>query len=148
MSDEFEKIMGFFDLNMKEKASHLEDVFEESIEFFEKFKYLLANGTPEEKRQIFAQINQLQARLQKESEDMQKVTGLSEQQLKEFSLNPGNFNEEEWEIISSAKKKLENQADEINVIVKGPEAAAAEKKKAAKKKAAGGKKKRKDWVKS
>ncbi|MCH9614289.1 MAG: hypothetical protein SP1CHLAM54_17530 [Chlamydiia bacterium] len=149
MSGEFEKIMGFFDLSMKEKATRLEDVFEESIEFFEKFKYLLENGSPEEKRQIFAQINKLQSRLQKESEDMQKVTGLNEQQLKEFSLNPDNFNEDEWGIISSAKKKLETQADEINVIVKGPEAAAEEKKKAAKKKkSTGKKKKRKDWVKS
>lgn len=149
MADEFEKIMGFFDMSVTEKADHLEDVFEESIEFFDKFKYLLQHGSPEEKKQVFAQINKLQERLQRESEDMQKITGLDEAQLKEFSLNPDNFNEAEWSIISSAKNKLDHQAKEINVIVKGPEAAQDDAKKAHRKKhSETKKKKRKDWVKS
>lgn len=143
MSQEFNNIMKFFEMSPEKKAGNLKDVFAESIEFFERFKYVLQNGTPEEKKAIFDEVAKLKAKLQEETNKMKEITGLSEDELKSFALNPGNFSDDEWGVIKSAKTQLDSQAQEINSIVRGSEGEAP---KAPKKKGSSGSKKK--WVKS
>ena len=50
MEDEFERIMEFFNLPPEEKETRLQEVFEDSVEYFERFKYVMLNGTKEEKK--------------------------------------------------------------------------------------------------
>jgi len=117
MSDEFRKIMAFFSMDPDKKASELEHVFENSIEFFEKFKETLQHGTPEQKQQMLNEVMQLQEKLQQETTKMCEETGLSENQLKEFAENKENFSEEEWNTIQGAKQKLNSQADELSAAL-------------------------------
>jgi hypothetical protein len=119
MSDEFRKIMAFFSMDPEKKAHELERVFENSIEFFEHFKEVLQNGTPEQKQEVLNQVMQLQDKLQQETQRMCEETGYSEAQLKDFAENKENFSEEEWESIQAAKKKLNSQAEELSILVPG-----------------------------
>jgi hypothetical protein len=119
MTDEFKKIMAFFSMDPEKKAHELEHVFENSIEFFEKFKEILQHGTPEQKQEVLNQVMQLQVKLQQETARMCEETGFSEEQLKEFAENKENFSTEEWGAIQAAKKKLNVQAEEISAIVPG-----------------------------
>lgn len=147
MDDEFNKIMDFFSLNPEDKAVKLEDIFEDSIEFFNRFQNVLENGTEEEKMEILAKVMKLQEKLQEETEKMCSDSGLSEEELKEFANDKENFTEEEWDTITHAKSKLDDQAEKISKFLPGSSPGPAEvipaqkKKKSAKKK--GGK-----WVKS
>lgn len=117
MNDEFRKIMSFFSLDQSEKAEHLDEVFENSVNFFERFKEILESGTPEEKEAIMNQVVELQKKLQQETERMCHETGLSESELKDFAQDKENFSEEEWNSIQSARKKLEKQADALSEIL-------------------------------
>lgn len=144
MHDEFRKIMSFFSLDADQKAEELDGVFKSSIEFFDKFKYVLENGTPEEKNEIMNEVMQLQEKLQQETEKMCSETGLSEDQLKEYAQSKDNFSDEEWESIQSAKSKLEQQAEELASVLPAPKKKASSEKKG---KPPGAPKKKK-WVKS
>ena len=119
MHDELRKIMSFFSLDPKEKSEHLEEVFQDSIEFFEKFKDVLEKGTPEEKEKMLGEVMMLQEKLQQETQRMCEETGLSEGELKEYAQNKENFSDEEWKSIQSARHKLENQAEEISSAMPG-----------------------------
>lgn len=118
MSDEFKKIMDFFSLPAQEKAGHLKEVFEESVEFFEKFKYILQHGTIEEKRAMVEQVRAMQKKLQEETQRVKESTGLSDEQLQAFAENKQNFPPDVWETIQEAKGTISKQASEIASIAK------------------------------
>jgi len=145
MHEEFRKIMSFFSLEPEQKVHELENVFQNSIEFFEKFKHILSHGTPEEKAEIMNEIMQLQEKLQQETHKMCEDTGLSEEQLKEYAQNQDNFSDEEWASIQQAKQQLEQQAEELSAILPSKKKKAPGEDK--KPKAPTGPKKKK-WVKS
>jgi hypothetical protein len=143
MHEEFKNIMNFFSLAPEEKSKHLEEVFQNSIEFFDKFKKTLQTGTPEEKSAIMKEVVELQEKLQSETARMCAETGFSEDQLKEYSNDKKHFSEDEWKSIQSAKVKFEQQAEELGSILPVPnkkEIAPSGEKKAPKQK--------KKWVKS
>ncbi len=143
MANEFEKIMEFFTLPAEEKGDHLKDVFEESIEFFEKFKYTMQNGTPEEKQAMLDQVKKMQDKLQEETSKVKELTGLNDEELQAFANNKANFKDEDWEVIESAKNTIGQQADEISGILGTPKPGEKEAKKST-----GPKKRKKKWVKS
>lgn len=145
MHEEFKKIMAFFSLEPDQKVNELDDVFKNSIEFFDKFKHILETGTPEEKAEIMNEIMQLQEKLQQETEKMCSATGLTEGQLKAYAQNQDNFSNEEWASIQEAKQQLERQAEELAEVlpIKRKPSSGQEKKS----KGAPGVKKKK-WVKS
>lgn len=140
MANEYEKILEFFNMSADEKSEHLGDVFEESIEFFDKFKHVMQFGTPEEKSKIIEQIKKLQTRLEDETKKVKEVTGLSDEELKAFAENKANFKDNDWDVIQKAKGKIDEQAKEITAITGTPEVS--------KKKSSGPKKRKKKWVKS
>ncbi|MBP9842134.1 MAG: hypothetical protein KBC64_06910 [Simkaniaceae bacterium] len=143
MSQEFEKIMSFFNMSPEKKAISLKEVFSESIGFFDHFKYVLENGSPAEKRAMFEQVAELKKKLQAETDKMREVTGLSEDELKAFALNQKNFSNEEWSVIQNAKTQLDGKAKEISSIVTGKP---VEEPKAPK--SGSGEKRAKKWVKT
>lgn len=140
MADEFDKIMKFFELPAEEKQARLKDVFEESIEFFEKYKHFLQTGTEEEKKSMMVKMRTLQTRLKEETSKIVQATGLSEDDLKAFASDPKNYDKGEWETIQTAKTRIESQAKDIKKMTKGPDADKP-------KKASSGKRK-KNWMKS
>jgi hypothetical protein len=121
MSQEFDKIMSFFNMSPEKKATSLRDIFAESISFFDHFKYVLEHGSPTEKKSMFEQVRQLKEKLQAETDKMREITGLSEEELKSFALNHKNFSNEEWSVIQNAKTQLDSKAREISTIVTGKE---------------------------
>ncbi|MCB1109388.1 MAG: hypothetical protein KDK64_00245 [Chlamydiia bacterium] len=118
MEDEFEKIMAFFDLPPEEKEGRLQEVFEDSVEYFERFKYVMLNGTKEEKKEAVKRVMMLKKKIEEETQKVCEKTGMSPEQLAAFSNNPKNFSEDQWNAIEGAKKKLEKGVGEIKKAVK------------------------------
>lgn len=139
--EEYNKIIDFFSLPPEEKSQNLEEVFKNTVEFFDRFQYILMNGTPEEKKEMIQEVLELQKKLKLETEHMCQITGLSEEELKQFSQDSTNFSDEEWEVIQNAKAQIEEKASEISGHVKFNE----NEPKAASK---GSSKKKKKWVKT
>jgi len=117
MADEFERIMQFFDLSPEEKEERLQEVFEDSVEYFERFKHIMTTGTPEEKKKAVERVMVMKKRIEEETKRICDKTGMSEEQLAQFSNDPKNFSSGQWEAIESAKKKLEKGVGEIKKSV-------------------------------
>lgn len=113
MQDEFERIMAFFDLPAEEKEGRLQEVFEDSVEYFERFKYVMLNGTKEEKKEAVKKVMMLKKKIEEETQKVCEKTGMSPEQLAAFSNNPKNFSDDQWHAIEGAKKKLEQGVGEI-----------------------------------
>ena len=113
MADEFERIMAFFSMSPEEKELHLQDVFEDSVEYFERFKYTMVHGTPEEKKEAVQKVMVMKKRIEAETKKICERTGMSEEQLATYAKNPKNFSPDQWETIADAKKKLEEGVGEV-----------------------------------
>lgn len=107
MEDEFDRIMEFFNLSAEEKEGRLQEVFEDSVEYFERFKYIMMNGTPEEKKEAVKKVMILKRKIEEETKRVCDKTGLTPQQLAAYSNDPKNFSPEQWNAIEGAKKKLD-----------------------------------------
>ena len=116
MEDEFEKIMAFFNLSPEEKEGRLQEVFEDSVEYFERFKYIMLNGSKEEKKEAVKRVMMLKQKIEEETQKVCQKTGMSLDQLTAFSNNPKNFTEDQWHAIEEAKKKLEKGTGEIKQV--------------------------------
>lgn len=148
MSDEFKKIMEFFSMDPEEKASHLNDVFDDSIAFFEKFKYIIEKGTPEQKKEMIEHAAALQNKLQSETSRICETTGLTEEELEAFSTDPNNFSEDQWSSIQNAKTEIEQQATDIASLINLKKPESKDHKPPPPKKGKGPKTKRTGWVRS
>lgn len=120
MDDEFERIMGFFDLSPEEKEGRLKEVFEDSVEYFERFKHVMVSGTKEEKEEAVKKVMLLKQKIAEESQNVCEKTGMTPEQLSAYSNNPKNFSEDQWNAIEEAKKKLEKGVGDIKKTMKKP----------------------------
>lgn len=145
MEDEFDRIMEFFNLSPEEKEGRLQEVFEDSVEYFERFKYVMMNGTPEEKKEAVKKVMILKKKIEEETKRVCEKTGLTPQQLAAYSSDPKNFSSEQWNAIEGAKKKLEEGVGELKKQVQGEKPAEKSKEEEGSKKK---KKPPKNWIQS
>jgi len=113
MEDEFKKILNFFEMSTEDKADKLDAVFEETSVFLERFKHVFETGTPEEKKAMIEKVMELQTRLKGEMTKLTETSGLTEEQIMQFAMNPENFKEGQWDAIERSRKKIEGQAQDI-----------------------------------
>ena len=119
MAGEYERIMEFFNLSPEEKEERLQEVFEDSVEYFERFKHIMMNGTPEEKKEAVERVMSMKKRIEDETKKICDKTGMSEEQLAQFSNDPKNFSPGQWEAIEKAKKKLDKGVGEMKKAAAG-----------------------------
>lgn len=113
MEDEFDRIMGFFNLDPKEKEKRLQEVFEDSVEYFERFKHIMINGSSEEKKEAASKVMLLKKKIEEETKRICDKTGLTPEQLAAYSNNQKNFSSDQWNAIEEAKKKLEEGVESL-----------------------------------
>lgn len=118
MKDEFDRIMEFFNLSPEEKEGRLQEVFEDSVEYFERFKHVIMNGTQEEKQEAVKKVMILKKKIEEETKRVCEKTGLTPEQLTSFTNDPKNFSPEQWNAIEGAKKRLDKGVSELKKEVK------------------------------
>ena len=113
MEDEFDRIVNFFSLDDKEKEERLQDIFADSVSYFERFRNTMMHGTPEEKKEAMEKVAKLKDRVEKETKKICEKTGLTEEELLKRAQNPENFSENQWNALSDAQKKIESGVKDI-----------------------------------
>jgi len=144
--DEFERIISFFDLDATEKAEHLPRIFEDSVDYFERFKHIMLHGTKEEKEKAMENVARLKVRIERETKNVCERTGMTPEELTAYSNNRENFSEEQWNAIEEAKKKL--QSGVVSSRKKNPSAQKKKEEESAPLKKAKRKKHAKGWMRS
>lgn len=118
MADEFERIMAFFDLGSEEKEKRLQEVFEDALAYFERFKHVIERGEPEEKKKIIERIVMMRKRIEEETKRICEKTKMSEEELLQFSNDPKNFSKPQWEMIENAKVDLDKGVEEARKAIR------------------------------
>ncbi len=106
MADEFERIMAFFHLSLKEKEERIQELFDDSCAYFERFKHVIKEGSAEQKKEAIERVVILRNRIEEEAKQIFAKTGMSEQELTEFANNPKNFSASQWEAMEKARQQL------------------------------------------
>ncbi|MEM7174891.1 MAG: hypothetical protein AAF443_03040 [Chlamydiota bacterium] len=142
MEDEFDRIVNFFSLDDKEKEARLQEIFSDSVAYFERFRNIMMHGTPEEKQEAIEKVSKLKERVEMETKKVCEKTGLTEEQLLARAKNPANFSEDQWNALTEAQKKIESGVREVKEKVESSE----EKSPSVEKKKPKPKKKSKKWI--
>lgn len=112
MEDEFDKLMEIFSEEANSKEKKLEEIFQKSAEFFEKYKDVIAKGSLEEKSVIQKKMNLLREKLKVETEESYARLGISEGEVKALAENPKNFTPKQWDFLQNAKEKMFQEKNE------------------------------------
>ena len=148
MADEFNKILEFFKLSLKEREAKFLDVFEDAVEYFERFRHIMKSGNPEEKKKALEEMLVMKKTLEEETQRVAQKTGLSEEQLAQLANDPKNFSSEQWEAIQNTQNKLKSGIIDIKKAM-APESLKEDHSKSdSTKKVKKRRKKPKDWISS
>lgn len=148
LQDEFDRLMELFQAAADGKSVNLEQVFRQSIGFFERLKEKMAKGTPEEKLQAIHLMTQMYQKMQGETGKIAKHSGMSEEQLMEYAKNPSNFTPEQWDNLQASQSQLKHLGEDIVHEMKRSVALPAQKKEGPKKTTKEKGVKKADWFRS
>jgi len=113
MEDEFDKLMTILSSDAKEKEKMLDEIFARCTEFFDKYKYVIAEGSSKEKEVIQKKMNMLRDKLREENEKSQASLGLSQGEIKNLSNDQRNFSSAQWELLQNAQARLFQEKEKV-----------------------------------
>ena len=151
LRDEFDRLVKLFEEGVEGKPINLNDIFSQSLQFFEHLKVQIASGTSDEKKEAMEMMTQLYTHMMEETKKISERSGLSEEQLIAYADNPANFTPDQWRAIQESKDKISRAGSDLAKVIyeQGPLKAPVEQGKDTKKPPGGGKKhKRSQWMRS
>jgi len=146
MADEYKRIMDFFNLSPEDREKHVQDIFEDSVAFFEHFKHVIETGTPEQKKEAIEKVTTMKNRIAAETQKVCEKTGMSEEELSKYARSPENFTSEQWETMEKSKEELDKEVADLKKKVGGPSSGTADGKDDAAKGSKKRRRKPKNWL--
>jgi hypothetical protein len=130
LRDEFNQLMALFQAAAEGNPVNMEEIFKQSLTFFEKLKAQMSHGSQEDKMKAVQMMTQMYEQMMAETKKIAQRAGMTEEQLTEFAKNPANFSKEQWEKFQSSKGQIEKIGDDIITDMKkeGAPSSAAPKK--------------------
>lgn len=113
LREEFDRVMALFAKCSEGEIVGVEDVFKQSLAFFEHVNEQLKEGGPEEKKDALIMMGEMYRRLMETSKKLSQDTGLNEDQLAAISDNPDNFSPEQWKSVQAAKDKMAHLSEDL-----------------------------------
>jgi hypothetical protein len=136
LRDEFNRLMALFHEGAEGKPINIEEVFAQSLMFFEHLKEQIRTGSPEERKEATDMMVQMYQQMMVETKRISERSGLSEEQLASYAENPSNFTQEQWRAIQESKEKIYRAGQDLAKSIQAtsgeaepPPAAPGEKKK-------------------
>ncbi|MCH9617368.1 MAG: hypothetical protein SP4CHLAM5_09660 [Chlamydiia bacterium] len=113
MKDEFNKIIDLFSLESEEKEKRLDEIFQLSMSFIEKYKHVQSEGTEREKADVVKKLLILKEKISLETKASEEALSLSKEEIKELSSDQENFTKEQWELLQKTKQSLTQEQLEL-----------------------------------
>lgn len=130
LKDEYKRLMNLFAQGAEGQPINLEEVFKQSLAFFDHLNVQLQKGSAEEKKEALMMMSEMYTQMMQETKKICEKTGMSEEQLASYSENPSNFSPEQWNAIQEARQKMlstgQSLAKSVSAIDPGARKAAAE----------------------
>lgn len=106
LKEEYHRLMSLFHEAAEGKIPNLEEVFTQSLEFFEHLKIQIVKGSQEEKQEALQMMSEMYAQMIAESKRICERSGMTEEQLLSFAENPINFSLDQWNAIQASREKI------------------------------------------
>ena len=119
--EDFERLIKLFSEAEAGQGVSLEKAIQEAVALFDNIKESLENASPEEKKVLMEELNQMHTLLAKETTRVAEKTGMSEEQIMATVDNPTVYTPEQWGMLQNAKDKLLKSGNIINKMIKNPE---------------------------
>ena len=113
MEDEFDQLMSLFSQDSIKKEANMVEIFQRCTEFFDKYQYVLSQGSNDERIAMQKKMNALRDKLKEENEKAQSVIGISPDDVKALLSDEKNFTPEQWEFLQNAQEKLFQAKEEV-----------------------------------
>jgi len=123
LKDEFNRLSQLFHGAAEGKEVNLEEVFKESLQFFEHLKEQIAKGSPEDKMQAIQMMTQMYQQMMAETKRITEKSGMTEAQLTAFAENPANFSKEQWASLQASRQQIQNVGENIAKVITNGESA-------------------------
>ncbi len=119
LRDEYNRLMSLFAESAEGKKVNLDEVFHESIGFFEHLTLQLKTGSLDEKTDALMMMSELYTQMQLQTKKICESTGLSEEQLAAYTENPNNFSPSQWELMKDARTKMTDAGKDLGRVMIG-----------------------------
>jgi hypothetical protein len=113
MKDEFSKIIDLFSLESEEKEKRLDEIFQLSMSFIEKYKHVQSEGTEREKADVVQKLLILKEKISLEKKASEDALSLSKEEIQELSSDESNFTGEQWDLLQKTKETLSEEQLEL-----------------------------------
>lgn len=123
LKDEFNRLSQLFHGAAEGKEVNLEEVFKESLQFFEHLKEQIATGTSEDKMQAIQMMTQMYQQMMAETKRITEKSGMSEEQLAAFAENPANFSKQQWDSLQASRQQIQDVGQDIAKVITNGEGA-------------------------
>lgn len=148
LKDEFDRLLKLFREGAEGKLANFEEVFAQSLGFFNELKEQMQNGSPEDKQEAVKMMGELYAQMMKATKEITEKSGLSEDQLLSYAENPDNFTPDQWRAIQESRQKISQAGQDLAKVISKQGAPSPEKEKREKPPNEGKKPKKSDWMRS
>lgn len=128
MKERYEKLFELIGRANDTKAFDLEEVLKEAVVLFDSLRKEYPKASKEEKQELIEMMNRLYKHLQEMSKKVGEKTGLSEEEISNYSENPNNFSPEQWRTIQESKEKLTGSVQRFGATLRETAPKAAPKK--------------------
>lgn len=119
MRSEYEEIVKLFQLPKSERLDRLQEIFDLTVAFFERYRDLKREGSDEEKAKLYEQMQHLHALVEQASKESAEASGLTMEELSDLSEDPSRLSEEEQQFIRQAQEKLKPFSHKEKTLKKG-----------------------------
>jgi hypothetical protein len=148
LREECQQLSDLFRRAAEGQAIDLQQVFTESLQFFERLKVELQAEDPQQRQEAMTMLMEIYQHMMTDTKLICETSGMTEEQLISFAENPANFSKEQWESIQESRRKIFNAGQELAKTLEQLSPPQIEPKAPSKHQSSSKKIKKSDWMRS
>ncbi|MDR2539457.1 MAG: hypothetical protein LBC45_02425 [Chlamydiales bacterium] len=113
LKEECQQLSDLFHRAAEGQSIDLQQVFTQSLQFFERLKVELKEEDPQRKQEALAMLMEIYQNMIKDTKLICETSEMTEEQLIAFAENPANFSPEQWLSIQESREKIFHAGEDL-----------------------------------
>lgn len=113
LKEECQQLSDLFRRAAEGQSIDLQQVFAQSLQFFERLKVELKEEDPQRRQEAMAMLMEIYQHMIKDTKFICETSGMTEEQLIAFAENPTNFSPEQWTSIQESREKIFHAGEDL-----------------------------------
>ncbi|MGB7129039.1 MAG: hypothetical protein WBD50_08145 [Candidatus Rhabdochlamydia sp.] len=113
LKEECKQLSDLFHRAAEGQSIDLQQVFAQSLQFFERLKVELKEEDPQRRQEAMAMLMEIYQHMIKDTKLICETSGMTEEQLVSFAENPTNFSPEQWASIQESREKISHAGQDL-----------------------------------